>query len=354
MYKRFFLLLLLSALMLQSSAQRVTAEQDIIDLGQVLFRNPAVAEFILKNKGSDRLTIQKVRTSCGCTSVSFPHEEIAGGQQFKVSAVYDAQTMGHFQKQIGIYTNASSKPIVLTLRGVVVDEVVDYSGDYPYEVGSLRTDCKTIEFDDVSSGDRPLKKIHIMNASDRTVQPVMMHLPNYLSAQISPSKLAPGKSGVATIMLESEHLRDFGLTQTTIYLGEKPGDKVSQEKSLEVSAILLPSNFDTEMEGSGVGPKIHLSTTNLMLSQPANKNKRKAEILIENIGNAPLEISRLQMFTVGLQVSLSGKVVQPGKSVKLKVSGDIRELKALQTKPRVLMITNDVEQPKVIINIGVE
>ena len=30
--------------------------------------------------------------------------------------------------------------MILTLRGVVVDEIVDFSGDYPFAVGSVRTD----------------------------------------------------------------------------------------------------------------------------------------------------------------------------------------------------------------------
>lgn len=351
-YKLSFIISLLFGICIQTSAQRVTVEQDVVDLGQVLFQSPATAEFILKNKGGDRLSIRQVRTSCGCTTVTYPHEEIPAGQQFKISAVYDAQTMGHFQKQVALYTTSSSQPVVLTLRGVVVEELVDYSGDYPYSIGQLRTDCNEIEFDDVNSGELPVKKIHIINASDKTSQPVLMHLPAYLSAQVSPSRIPPGKSGVATIILHSDKLRDFGLTQTTIYLGENPGDKVSQEKSINVSAILLPSNFNQQFEENQPSPKIRISTTNLQLSQPSNKNKRKGEITIENIGTAPLEISRLQMFTLGLQLSLSAKTIDPGKSAKLKISGDIRQLKSLQNKPRVLIITNDPQHPKIIINIS--
>ncbi len=354
MRKRCFLSVLLTAFALVASAQRIGVEQEVIDLGQIVFQTPAVAEFVLRNKTGDPITIRQVRSSCGCTEVSWPREQIAEGQQFKVSAAYDAQTMGHFQKQIGVYTSASKEPVVLTLRGVVVDEVVDYSGEYPLELGTLRADCNEVEFDDVGYGERPVKKIHIINASDKTAQPVFMHLPAYLSAQVSPSKLASGKSGVATIILDSHLLRDFGLTQTTVYLGAQPGEKVSHEKAVNISAVLLPSAVDGELSSSGDGPKIRLSATNLVLSQPSNKNKRKGEILVENIGTEPLEISRLQMFTTGLQVSLSGKTIAPGKSAKLKISGDVRELKSLRSRPRVLMITNDPAQPKIIINIEVK
>ena len=47
----------------------VSAQQETIDWGQVLFRNPVTAEFPLKNAGNKALRISQVRKSCGCTEV---------------------------------------------------------------------------------------------------------------------------------------------------------------------------------------------------------------------------------------------------------------------------------------------
>ena len=60
------------------------------------------------------------------------------------------------------------------------------------------------------------------------------------------------------------------------------------------------------------------------------------------------------MFTVGLQVSLNKQTLQPGESAKLKVTAEKKLLKTARSKPRVLMITNDPDQPKTTIKIVAE
>lgn len=76
--------------------------------------------------------------------------------------------------------------------------------------------------------------------------------------------------------------------------------------------------------------------------------------MIRNDGKSELKIKSLQMFTVGLQVSLNKQTLQPGESAKLKVTAEKKLLKTARSKPRVLMITNDPDQPKTTIKIVAE
>ena len=354
MMNRLIIILLIAFSSLGTSAQRVVATRELIDCGQVVFRKPVMAEFELKNKGSNSFTISDIRTSCGCTAVEYPHTPISSGDTFKVCAVYDAKQLGHFEKQIGVYCGDSHKPVILTLRGVVVDEIVDFSGDYPHIMGGLRVDKNDIEFDDVNRGERPFQKIHIMNTSGLKVQPVMMHLPAYLSVQVSPSTIAPGHSGVAMITLDSRKLRDLGLTQTSVYMGSFPGDKVAPEKEITVSAVLLPDFTDMSTADKAHAPKIQLSKTSITFGPFVSSKKQKDEILIQNIGKSRLDISGLRMFTSGLQVSLNKTKLAAGEMAKLKIVANGAELKAARSQPRVLMITNDPDSPKVVITIVVK
>ena len=179
--------MLLSAT-LSAQAQRINADQPVVNVGQVLFKQPVKAEFILKNKGLKTLRIKEVKTSCGCTTVSFP-EIVNAGKEFTVSAIYNAQTLGNFYKQVAIYSNASKEPVMLTMNGVVVNEIKDFIGNYAYSLGDLKVDVNEVEFDDVNRGDQPSMKIHIFNNSNEIAQPVFMHLPNYLTAEVSPSRI---------------------------------------------------------------------------------------------------------------------------------------------------------------------
>ena len=80
--------------------------------------------------------------------------------------------------------------------------------------------------------------------------------------------------------------------------------------------------------------------------------RQKTEIQRSNIGRTPLTISSLQLFTQGLQISLGKSTLQTGESTKLKITAQRDELRKARTKPRILMITNDPDQSKVVITIN--
>ncbi|MBQ7471536.1 MAG: DUF1573 domain-containing protein [Prevotella sp.] len=347
------MMLLLAMTFGQAHAQRVEVKSNVINVGQVLFRAPVSAEFELKNTSGHPCIINKVRTSCGCTTVEYPHNAVAGGETFTVKATYDAAVMGHFEKQVAIYSNADNEPLYLTMKGIVVDEVVDFVGEYPYKLGELMADANNIEFDNVNQGDRPYVRFHIMNNSSRMAEPVVMHLPKYLKAEVSPSKVAPSRTGVVTIQLNSNDLRDYGLTQTTVFLGLFPGDRVATDKAIDVSAVLLP--YFGEMTAAEVeqAPRIELSASQVQFDRKG-KRKQRADILLTNVGKSELDISSLQMFTTGLQVSLNKTKLKPEETAHLRITGEIKELVKLHSKPRVLMITNDPTLPKVVVGVTVK
>ena len=156
---------------------------------------------------------------------------------------YDARQLGHFDKQAAIVSNGSEKPLYIRMKGVVLADIQDFSGTYPIEMGDLRLDKADLEFDDVNRGDQQVQELHIHNNGTKVYHPNLMHLPSYLTAVVTPERLALGRSGKITVVLNSALLRDYGLTQTSVYLAGNPGDKVSPDHEIAVSAVLLPS-FD--------------------------------------------------------------------------------------------------------------
>lgn len=347
---------MLSALLaLPASAQKITTQHEVVDCGQVKFRHPVTAEFVMKNEGNKPLVIHNMLKSCGCTEVEYPKKSIAAGESFVVKAVYDAKQMGTFNKQVCLYTNAADEPFILSMRGRVVSNVVDFAGPYNEMLGEIKSDVQEVEFDDVNRGDRPVQRIHIFNPTDQMMEPVVMHLPNYLQAQVSPSKVAPRHSAVVTLVLDSKKLRDLGLKQTSIYLGERPGDKIAPEKEIVVSSVLLPAFDNMTAAKKALAPKAELSTTNLDLGSFGNRKKLKGEVLITNKGKSNLEIRSMQMFTMGLQVQLKKSKIEPGETVKMKVTVVKPDLKKSRAKnPRILMITNDPDNAKVVVKIHVK
>ena len=222
---------------------------------------------------------------------------------------------------------------------------MDYSGSYPYDYNNLLSTANNLEFDNVNKGEQRNFEVSIMNNGTSSMQPNILHLPPYLSANVSPEHLKPGHSGKIVFTLHSDKIRDYGLTQTSVYLAQQLGEKVKSEIELPVSAVLLPPVVQTAN-----APQLVLSDTTLNL-QFGGKAKKSGEIMLANSGRSRLDISSLQMFTRGLKVTLGKSHLQPGETTKLKITATEAELKKARSVPRVLMITNDPKLSKVIVTI---
>ncbi len=335
-------------------AQSISLPSNTINCGQVLYKLPVKAEFKMKNTGEQPLLISNIRTSCGCTTVSYPTDAIAPGQSFTVSVVYDAKQMGHFQKEIGVYSNAYTQPLLLTIKGVVVEKKTHFDGDFPYSIGDVLADKADLLFDNVNRGEQPVEKIHILNNGNQTITPQLMHLPPYLKGEVKPARVAPGRSATISLQVDSHKLHDLGLTHTSIYLGSFQGDKVSTDKEIDVNIVLLP-NFEKLGESQlANAPKLQLSKGSLTFNKESEKSKEKDVIEITNIGKSKLSIRSLQIIGTGLDISLNKQNIGPGETAKLKVVAIKSMIAKARTTPKVLIITNDPSQPKVIINTSFE
>lgn len=345
--------LMITALLMMSAvayAQRITVNKSTIDCGKSGYMAPVTATFELRNRGSRRVTITDVHPDCGCTQVEYPKREIGAGERFTIKMTYDGRQLGHFYKQAAVVTSSGAKPLFLTMKGVVLADLRDYTADYPCAFGDLLSDKDVLEFDDVNKGDRPQQIISVMNNGSKVMTPNILHLPPYLSATATPTQLQPGRAGKIVVTLNSAHLRDYGLTQTSVYLASQIGEKVRADKELPVSAVLLPDFRTLQGVNKQYAPQMQLSATELQLPLEG-KSKKSGDITITNNGRTALVISSLQLFTGGIKVTLDKRVLQPGEHAKLKVTAYRDQLKKVRTRPRVLMITNDPDHAKVTIPI---
>ncbi len=332
-------------------AQRFQVNNAEVNLGQVKWKVPATATFVLKNTGNKPIKVKAVDTGCGCTDATYPRQSIEPGQQFELKTTYDSRILGHFARTISVWSDADEKPLELVFRCHVVTNVENFSGDYPYSIGGLLADVNAIEFDDVNKGDVVTQDIHIMNPTGQYVTPVVMHLPTYLRAEFLPRTLGPKQAGVLHLTMNSRNLRLLGLNQANIYLSKNMGENVSEDKEIIVSSVLLPERTAYSEEDIRKAPRLSLSADVVDMSKSVGKEKVKKTVLLKNEGSSMLEISAIQMFTKGLELTLPKRSLKPGETTKMKITGYVDILKKVKTRPRVLMITNDPNHQKVIIEI---
>lgn len=91
------------------------------DFGTIKRNQKIQHDFVLTNKGKSDLTIHKVKTSCGCTTVNFDEADIHPGQSGMLKIQFDPYGKeGRQLKTINVITNDPKKPnITLYLKGNV-------------------------------------------------------------------------------------------------------------------------------------------------------------------------------------------------------------------------------------------
>lgn len=331
---------------------RLSSNKETHNFGQIEWKHPVTVEYTITNTGDKPLVLTNVTTSCACSVADWTKKPIAPGEKGTVSATFDAKALGHFEKTVGIYSNAQPSLVYLKFVGEVVQEVTDFAKTHPYAIGSIRLDRTEFDFPDAHRGEKPTITFSVVNLSDRPYEPVLMHLPPYLKMEAEPKVLLKGKKGTVKLTLDASQLNDYGLTQTSVYLSRFAGDKVSEDNEIPVSAILLPDFSRMTAKDSLDAPAIRISETNIDLSVPLIKKKKASyNILIANAGKTPLVISKLQVFNSSVGVSLKKTVLPPDGMTKLKVTIRKRDVGNKKHHLRILMITNDPLNPKVEINI---
>ncbi len=91
-------------------------EQDH-DFGMIKQGRPVKFIFQFKNTGTSPLTLETVRTTCGCTAAQWTETPIAPGETGDITVEYDAYQGGSFRKKIRVFFEERKKAEILWIRG---------------------------------------------------------------------------------------------------------------------------------------------------------------------------------------------------------------------------------------------
>lgn len=96
--------------------------QRSFDFGTIPYGKTKTIEISFKNTGVKPLIIINTFTTCGCTSIEYPHEPFMPGKSGKLKISYSADELGFFNKTITINTNAENKKETIRIQGIVASE----------------------------------------------------------------------------------------------------------------------------------------------------------------------------------------------------------------------------------------
>ncbi|WP_031425833.1 DUF1573 domain-containing protein [Flavimarina sp. Hel_I_48] len=125
--KKYVILLFLGiwgvALQAQDKKAEINFETDVIDYGEIAHGADGLREFKFTNTGSAPLIISKAYSTCGCTVPTPPKDPIMPGDSGVIKVKYNTKLAGGpIRKTITVYTNASSEPHTLKIKGTLLPE----------------------------------------------------------------------------------------------------------------------------------------------------------------------------------------------------------------------------------------
>lgn len=98
----------------------ISFEKTIYDFGKIEYKGDGSCVFKFKNSGKAPLIVSNVKPSCGCTLANgWKKEPIKVGESSQIKIKYDTKRQGKFSKTISVYSNGSSAPVRLQIKGVV-------------------------------------------------------------------------------------------------------------------------------------------------------------------------------------------------------------------------------------------
>jgi hypothetical protein len=330
---------------------RISSNTERVNLNRIEWKRPVKIEYTITNTGDKPLVMNKVITSCACTVAEWTKAPIEPGKKGKVEATFDAQQLGHFEKDVCIYSNANPNLVYLTFGGEVVSQVNDVSSTHPYKIGNIAIDKTSIDFADAHKGDLLTTTLDIVNQSDRPYEPILMHLPSIITMKSSSDVLLKGQRGIIKLTLDTKQLNDVGEINNSVYLSRFNGDKISPENEIPITVVLLPDFSGMTEADRAKAPIINISETKLDISGELTDKKVTKELTISNKGKSPLVISKVQVFNSALGVSLKKRIILPGENTTLKINIHSRTLKSDKNKTHILIISDDPINPKTDINI---
>ncbi len=89
------------------------------DFGDLKLGETVATKFLFKNLSETPMSIDNVRTTCGCTAADWQEEVVPPGGDGSIQIEFEAQKTGYFSKKITVWFSGRRKGEKLFIEGYV-------------------------------------------------------------------------------------------------------------------------------------------------------------------------------------------------------------------------------------------
>ncbi|MDR0982510.1 MAG: DUF1573 domain-containing protein [Culturomica sp.] len=321
-------------------------EEKVHNFGEVAEKGGLVDyDFVFKNVGDAPLILTNVRSSCGCTTPSYPREPVAPQATGVIKVVYNPSGRpGNFSKTITVTTNAQPAVNILTIKGNVVKKPVDPYAKYTYSVGDLKLKGGNLNFGDVLNTAVVNKEMEMVNTGDKELNvTVVLGEEPYITAKAEPSVLKKGEKGKITVTYDFSKKKDWGFVNDKLLITTSAGGKGELNLTSNIK-----EDFSTQKAENYVNsPVVTLSQNEADVKTQTEPTK--AIFYIENTGKSTLYVRKITSSNPNITADVR-TTIKAGKKQKATIS--VNAAGKINTTETLTLITNDPKKPEVTFKLN--
>lgn len=314
------------------------------DFGQINEADgPVTHTFRFMNISNNPIQIDNIATSCGCTTVQYSTQPVAGGQEGELTVVFDpARTDGHVLREVEVFTKDRRNYASLMITADVTPIPMGLEQIYPHFLaGSIKTNAKRCNFGYVTQGETVTRIVRIANVGDKASKLSVITTGNRYGMSVEcPQTIGPRE-------IESIHItykipvgkKNYGMARDTIWI---VSDGAKGDEPIVVSAIRTENFSQNENKPK---PVLRVEPAYVEFGEKTPGKVYKKTIVIGNTGNADLIFRDVEPMP-GTAISIeSGQVIKPGKELKVTVAVTNSTVPHTVTMGSINLTTNDPTRP---------
>jgi len=325
-------------------AEPLFFKEKIHDFGEVLGQQGnADYEFVFTNNSGRPVRIISVQASCGCTTPAWTKEAVAPGKTGFIKASFDPKGRpGYFNKSLTVTTDLSGNPVVLQIKGTVVDHLSVKDESLSAANGNLKLRNSSFNIGKVFiNKETSASEFKVVNDGKEKIDFTEVIAPVYIRVT-TPQSLQPGERGVIKISYDAKAKNQYGFQSDNIEL--KTTDVVNPVKSFSVYATIeefFPTLTTDELAKAPILMMDRYEVDFLRVKRvPTIENS----VTIQNRGKKNLEIRYIQSNCSCVVTMLDKKTLKPGETATLSIKFITEGRSGTQNKAMTIY-SNDPRNP---------
>ncbi len=325
-------------------AEPLFFKEKIHDFGEILEQQGnADYEFVFTNNSGRPVRIISVQASCGCTTPAWTKEAVAPGKTGFIKASYDPKGRpGYFNKSLTVTTDLSGNPVVLQIKGNVVDRLTVKDETLSAANGNLKLRSSSFNLGKmyINKESAPAEFMVVNEGKDK-IEFKEVVSPTYIKV-ITPVSLKAGERGVIKIQYDARAKKLFGFQSDNIEL--KTTDTANPTKSFPVYVTIEEFFPPLTIDESAKAPQLMVERSEVNFSRMKQGPVVENTVTIQNKGKKNLEIRYVQSNCTCVVARVDKEVMKPGEAATLTINVITEGRSGTQNKA-VTIYSNDPRNP---------